>query len=277
MVAVRDVPLPAEIAQRISLIQIDMQNMLRNYNYIVHDKMANATTAIDPTDGDVTISVLDELGWSLNRILTTHHHHDHVGGNKTLKAHYGCDIVGHVNDAHRIPEIDITLAESQRSKLSEHSSIEAEIIDVSGHTIGHIAYHIPELKLLFSGDALFSMGCGRIFEGTAEMTHNSLQKLAALSDDTLCCMAHEYTADNARFALSLEPSNDNLLARIQHVKTLRANNNPTVPVTLGIEKKTNPFLRTHSSEIRKVLEAEALSDAELFGTIRAYKDNFNGS
>lgn len=277
MVAVREVPLPDNAAAKAILYQIDMENPLRNYNYILHDKQANTTTAIDPTDGDVTIAVLDELGLSLDRILSTHHHFDHVGGNETLKAHYGCDIVGFVNDAHRIPGIDITLEESQRSKLSEHSSIETEVIDVSGHTIGHIAYYCAELKLVFSGDALFSMGCGRIFEGTAEMTHNSLQKLAALPDDTLCCMAHEYTAANAKFALSLEPSNDNLVARIQHVKTLRANNNPTVPVLLGIEKRTNPFLRTHSTEIRQSLDAEDMPDAELFGAIRAYKDNFNGS
>ncbi len=277
MVAVRDVALPDSIAEKATLYQIDMENPLRNYNYILHDKKANTTTAIDPTDGDVTIAVLDELGLTLNRILSTHHHFDHVGGNEVLKAHYGCDIAGYVNDAHRIPAIDIMLKESQRSKLSEHSSIETEVIDVSGHTIGHIAFYLPELKLLFSGDALFSMGCGRIFEGTAEMTHNSLQKLAALPDDTLCCMAHEYTAANAHFALSLEPSNDNLVARIQQVKKLRANNIPTVPVLIGIEKRTNPFLRTHSSEIRHSLDAADMSDAELFGAIRAYKDNFNGS
>ena len=277
MAAVREIALPKSAAQRAKLFQVDLENQLRNYNYILHDIQSDTTIAIDPTDGEVTITMLDKLNLSLDRILCTHHHFDHVGGNEMLKAHYNCDILGYVNDAHRIPDIDITLEESQRSKLSEHSSIEFEVIDVSGHTIGHIAYYISDLKLLFSGDALFSMGCGRIFEGTAEMTHNSLQKLAALPDDTLCCMAHEYTADNARFALSLEPRNDNLLARIQHVKTLRANNTPTVPVPLGIEKKTNPFLRTHSSEIRQSLKATQMNDEELFGVIRAYKDNFNAS
>jgi hydroxyacylglutathione hydrolase len=277
MVAVRNISLPPQAAKRVTLLQITVGNQLRNYNYILHDKQANTTTAIDPTDAEITIAALNQEQLSLDRILCTHHHLDHIGGNEALKLHYNCDIGGYKHDAERIPAIDIAIDDSEQVNLSKRSSIAAHIINVSGHTIGHIAYYLPDIGLLFPGDALFSMGCGRIFEGTAEMAFNSLQKLAALPDETLCCIAHEYTAENGRFAVSLEPDNIHLIVRLQHVKTLSASQLPTVPVALGTEKRTNPFLRVESHAIRNHMGGEQLSDAEIFARLRTHKDTFRAS
>lgn len=242
-----------------------------NYGYLVHDSESGQTAAIDTPEVAPINRLLEENGWQLTHILNTHHHFDHAGGNEELKKQWGCTIVGSKADASRIPGIDIEVGEGDTFKLGKHT---AQIFDVSGHTMGHIAYWFEEDKLLFSGDALFALGCGRLFEGTAELMWNSLQKLLKLPDDTLVYCAHEYTQANAQFALSVEPQNNDLVKRSEEIIRLRAKNEPTVPSTLGLEKLTNPFLRPTSESIQATLNMSGAEPVAVFAETRRRKDNF---
>ncbi|MCB9988781.1 MAG: hydroxyacylglutathione hydrolase [Rhodospirillales bacterium] len=214
-----------------------------NYIWLLIDD-SGKTAAIDPALAAPVINALEERGLTLDYILNTHHHWDHTGGNLDLKARYGCTIIGAAHDAHRIPGIDRKVSDGDSVAIGAASTT---VMGTPGHTSGHICYHFADNKALFCGDTLFSMGCGRLFEGTPEQMWNSLSKIMGLPDDTMVYCAHEYTEDNGTFGLMIEPDNKDLQARMAEVRTLRAQNKPTIPVTLATEKKTNIFLRAGSA------------------------------
>ncbi len=242
-----------------------------NYAYLVHDPDSGLTATIDSPDAEAIGRALAERGWKLDYILNTHHHTDHAGGNLALKASTGCKVVGARADADRIPGLDILVSEGDSFMLGEHS---ARIIETPGHTRAHICYSFAADRVAFVGDTLFSMGCGRLFEGTPAQMWTSLQKIMQLPDETRIYCAHEYTQSNGRFALSMEPDNPALLARLREVAALRAANQPTVPSTLGVEKATNPFLRPASPALRATLGLAAATDTEVFAETRKRKDQF---
>jgi hydroxyacylglutathione hydrolase len=256
----------------VSALQIHQFPCLQdNYAYLVHDPDSGLTATIDSPDAEAIGRALAERGWKLDYILNTHHHADHAGGNLALKASTGCTIVGARADADRIPGLDILVSEGDSFMLGEHS---ARIIETPGHTRAHICYSFAADRVAFVGDTLFSMGCGRLFEGTPAQMWTSLQKIMQLPDETRIYCAHEYTQSNGRFALSMEPDNPALLARLREVAALRAANQPTVPSTLGVEKATNPFLRPASPALRATLGLAAATDTEVFAETRKRKDQF---
>lgn len=242
-----------------------------NYIYLLHDAASGETAAVDPADGEPVLRALADRRWRLTHILNTHHHGDHTGGNRTLKGITGCRIHGYGPDASRIPAIDQHLQDGDRLRIG---TAEAEVLFIPGHTLGHIAYYFAAEKLLFCGDTLFSMGCGRLFEGTPAQMHHSLGRLAALPDDVRVYCGHEYSESNGKFALMLEPGNAALQKRMEEVRVLRAQGKPTVPTTLAQEKATNPFLRTHSQEIRRNLAMPDAGAEAVFTEIRRRKDAF---
>jgi len=242
-----------------------------NYVYLVHEPTGGVTGVVDPAVAEPVLKRLEAKGWKLDWILSTHHHADHTGGNLELKQATGCKIAGPKKDAGRIPGIDLELAEGDRFALGE---AEAEIFETPGHTSGHISYWFAQAKALFCADTLFSLGCGRLFEGTPAQMWTSLSKFAKLPDDAIVYCGHEYTLANARFALSVDPDNPALKKRAEEVERQRAAGQPTVPTTLGEERAANPFLRPSDPAIRKRLGMENASDAEVFGEIRARKDSF---
>jgi hydroxyacylglutathione hydrolase len=256
----------------VSALQIHQFPCLQdNYAYLVHDPDSGLTATIDSPDAEAIGRALAERGWKLDYILNTHHHTDHAGGNLALKASTGCKVVGARADADRIPGLDILVSEGDSFMLGEHS---ARIIETPGHTRAHICYSFAADRVAFVGDTLFSMGCGRLFEGTPAQMWTSLQKIMQLPDETRIYCAHEYTQSNGRFALSMEPDNPALLARLREVAALRAANQPTVPSTLGVEKATNPFLRPASPALRATLGLAAATDTEVFAETRKRKDQF---
>ncbi len=254
------------------LLTVEMIPVLSdNYVYLIHEPDAGVTGVVDPAEAAPVQERLVAKGWSLDWVLSTHHHADHTGGNLELKAATGCKIAGPGKDAARIPGIDVKLTEGDRFKLGE---AEAEIFETPGHTSGHISFWFAGSKALFCADTLFSLGCGRLFEGTPEDMWTSLSKFSALPDDAVVYCAHEYTQSNARFALSVDPENDALKARAIEVDRQRAAGAPTVPTKLGQERATNPFLRPDDPAIRRELGMEQASDVEVFAEIRRRKDNF---
>lgn len=242
-----------------------------NYGYLVHDPGAKVTASIDSPDAAAILKALGERGWKLDYVLNTHHHADHAGGNLELKARTGCRIVGAGADAERLPGIDQRVADGDSFLLGEHR---AQVLSTPGHTRAHICWWFPDDQVAFVGDTLFSMGCGRLFEGTAEQMWTSLSRLMALPDATRVYCAHEYTASNGRFALTVEPGNGDLQARMEEVTRLRAAGQPTVPTTVGLEKRTNPFLRPASAGIRATLAMAGAPDVEVFAETRRRKDRF---
>lgn len=242
-----------------------------NYGFLVHDSATGATATVDTPEADAINAALEEKGWTLSHILNTHHHFDHAGGNEALKARWGCTIVGAANDAERIPGIDVRVAEGDEVSLGESR---AAVIEVPGHTSGHIAYHFAEDGLAFVGDTLFALGCGRLFEGSPAQMWSSLSKLMALPDDTVVYCAHEYTQANAAFAVTVEPDNAALAARAREIAELRAAGTPTVPTSIGVEKATNPFLRPASLDLRRTLAMEEADIVEVFAETRRRKDHF---
>ena len=242
-----------------------------NYGYLIHDADNDLTAAIDTPEVNPINRALKDKGWRLTHILNTHHHFDHAGGNLALKEKWGCTIVGSKSDADRIPGIDVKLGDGDSYDFGGHP---ATVFDVSGHTIGHIAYYFPEDGMLFCGDALFALGCGRLFEGTPAQMWTSLQKLRNLPDDTAVYCAHEYTQSNARFALSVEPQNEALQERSKEIDRLRADGKPTVPSTIGLEKATNPFLRPMSEDLQATIGLKGADLVEVFAETRRRKDSF---
>lgn len=242
-----------------------------NYGYLVHDPVSGSTAAIDTPEASAIEAALAERGWHLTHILNTHHHYDHAGGNEALKAHWHCTVVGAAGDAARIPGIDLRVSEGDLVALGAHV---AQVFEVPGHTSGHIAYYFADAGAVFVGDTLFALGCGRLFEGTPAQMWDSLGKLMRLPDDTRVYCAHEYTASNARFALSVEPENPALVARAETIRTLRAEGKPTVPSTIGLEKATNPFLRVESAELQRSVDRVGADAVEIFAETRRRKDHF---
>ncbi len=242
-----------------------------NYGYLIHDAQNNMTATIDTPEVGPINAALARQGWKLTHILNTHHHYDHAGGNLELKEKWDCTIVGSKRDAARIPGIDVEVDDGD---IYRFGGFDASVFDVSGHTIGHIAYYFAEANKLFCGDALFALGCGRLFEGTPAQMWESLQKLSALPDETSVYCAHEYTQSNARFALSVEPQNDALQKRAEQIAALRAKNQPTVPSTMGLEKATNPFLRPMSADLQATLRMSGAPLVDVFAETRRRKDSF---
>lgn len=242
-----------------------------NYLYLIKDAESDAVAIVDPAITEPILAKLDALGWTLTHILNTHHHMDHTGGNLELKEKTGCKIIGPRADAERIPGIDVQLGDGDIFQFGNRA---ARVFDVPGHTKGHIAFWFEDSAALFSGDSLFALGCGRIFEGTAAQMWHSLSKFLALPDDTRIYCAHEYTEANARFALSVEPENEELQKRVTEIKALRAKNIPTVPSLLGQEKRTNPFLRPDSVDLQSNLGLAGADLIAVFAETRSRKDRF---
>ena len=235
-----------------------------NYGFLVRDDATGKTATIDTPDADAILGELDRLGWSLDLILNTHWHPDHAGGNAAIKAATGATIVGPA-EVTRIAPLDREVRDGDVVDLGE---TRFTVIDTGGHTLGHIAYHDARDQIVFVGDTLFTLGCGRLFEGTAEQMWASLGRLTALPDPTTVYCAHEYTASNARFALSVD-KDPAVSARADQVFAARERGEPTVPTSIGQEKATNPFLRAP-------LLRPDLAPAMAFGEIRAAKDGFKG-
>jgi len=238
-----------------------------NYAYLV--KSGGLCAVVDPSEPAPVKAALARKGWKLTHILNTHHHLDHCGGNLALKDETGATIVGPGKDAARIPGLDVGVDESSGW---EFDGRKVPVLEVPAHTKGAITFVIDGHA--FTGDTLFLMGCGRLFEGDPQMMWTSLSKLMTLPDETKIYCGHEYTQSNGRFALTLEPSNQALQARMDEVNGLRAKGLPTVPASMGLEKRTNPFLRPDQPEIRKSLGMEKAGTVAAFGEIRARKDRF---
>lgn len=242
-----------------------------NFGVLIHDTKTGATASIDAPEENPILDVLEQRGWQLTHILVTHHHHDHVEANLALKKKFGAKIIGPRDEAAKIPGLDETVGGGDTFKFQD---FDVEVIATPGHTLGHISYFIPGAQVAFTADTLFALGCGRIFEGTPAQMHRSLQKLAALPDDTTVYCGHEYTEANAKFALTIDPENQQLVQRAAEIFDLRARDEPTLPTTIGLEKQTNPFLRAGDPHIRQHLGMDNESDEAVFAEIRKRKDSF---
>ncbi|MCK0141771.1 hydroxyacylglutathione hydrolase [Aliiroseovarius sp. F20344] len=242
-----------------------------NYAFLLHDAKTGKTALIDTPDPLPIEDELETRGWTLSEIWLTHHHWDHIDGVADLVASTGARVVGAEVDQHRLPPLDQAVTAGQSFGFSGHDVL---VSDVSGHTIGHIAYYVPDAKAAFTGDSLMAMGCGRLFEGRPEQMWDSLQRLSKLPPDTQICSGHEYTGGNASFAITIEPDNQALRARRERIEAARAQGLPTVPSLLSEELETNPFLRAHLPSVKASLHMETATDAEVFAEIRARKDNF---
>lgn len=241
-----------------------------NYAYLLHDPATGDTALIDAPEAGPILAALDARGWPLGQILITHHHADHIQAVPELVEKTGARVLGAQADAHRLPPLDRALNPGDRVLVG---GAEGSVLDVPGHTVGHIAFVFHGENLAFTADSLMSGGCGRLFEGSADQMWASLQSLAALPDDTLICSGHEYTASNLRFAASVDGQNPALRARIEQVARDRAAGLPTVPVPLGVERATNPFLRAPHLKAALGLPPDA-PDAQAFAHLRAAKDQF---
>lgn len=255
-----------------SRLEVHMFPCLKdNYAFLVHEPEHDLTAVIDTPEVAPINRALQEKGWRLTHILNTHHHFDHAGGNLALKERWQCIVVGPRADRDRIPGIDVEVGDGDTYAFG---SCTARVLDVPGHTRGHIAYYFPDDGIAFVGDTLFALGCGRLFEGTPEQMWSSLQKLIALPDETVVYCAHEYTQSNARFAVTVEPGNEALRERAEEIDRLREAGVPTVPTTMGLEKRTNPFLRPMSANLQETLNMVGAPLADVFGETRRRKDHF---
>jgi hydroxyacylglutathione hydrolase len=243
-----------------------------NYVYLAHEPLGGATAAIDPAVPEPVLDRLAAKGWQLTHILNTHHHGDHTGANLELARRTGCAILGAARDCGRIPGITQEVSQGETFMLG-HAAV--TVLEVPGHTSGHVAFWFTDSHVLFCGDTLFSLGCGRLFEGTPEEMWTSLKKLRDLPPDTMAYPAHEYTASNGRFARLVERDNEALKARLDEVEHLRANGRPTVPVRLADERATNPFLRADTASVAKAVGmAPGTDPVEVFAELRRRKDVF---
>jgi hydroxyacylglutathione hydrolase len=230
-----------------------------NYIWLVHEESSGETMVVDPAEAQPVLDAAAERGWRIGQIWNTHWHPDHTGGNAAIKAATGCRVTGPAAEAQRIPTLDRLVGEGDMVSLGP---LTASVLEVAAHTAGHIAFHLPEEGLVFVGDTLFAMGCGRLFEGNAAQMHSNLQRLAQLPPETEVYCAHEYTLSNGRFAVTAEPGNPDIAARLAEVQAARAAGEATVPTTIARERATNPFMRAAS--------------AEELAQLRRAKDNFRG-
>jgi hydroxyacylglutathione hydrolase len=242
-----------------------------NYGVLLHDPASGATASIDAPEAAPVEAALQKTGWRLTDILVTHHHADHTAGIAELKARHKCRVVAPRGEAQRIAHVDETVAEGDTVKVG---GLQAGVIDTPGHTAGHISYFLPADRLAFVGDTLFSIGCGRVIEGTPEMMWNSLKKLRALPDNTRFYCGHEYTAANIRFAKTVEPGNKALAARADEVSKLVAAHKATIPATIGAEKAANPFLRADDAELANAVGLADSPAWKVFAEIRERKNRF---
>ena len=242
-----------------------------NYDFLIHDSETGATACVDVADEAPIQAELAARGWQLSEIWLTHHHDDHIQGAAALKAATGALIRGAEADAHRLPPLDAAHQPGTQFTFAGH---EVDIFDVSGHTIGHVAFYIPSASALFSADSLMALGCGRLFEGTPDQMWASLGTLMQLPEETTVYSGHEYTASNAKFAVTIEPQNAALKSRADEIAKAREEGRPTVPSNLGVEKATNPFLRAHLPEVKAAIGMADATDAAVFTEIRKRKDNF---
>ncbi|MCB2107147.1 MAG: hydroxyacylglutathione hydrolase [Rhodobacteraceae bacterium] len=242
-----------------------------NYVYLAREPNSCAVAAIDPAVAGPVLDEAKKLGWTITHILNTHHHGDHVGGNLDIQRATGCTIVGPGHDPERIPGMSVQVKDGDTFKLGE---AEAKVFFVPGHTRGHIAYWFKDSDALFCGDTLFSIGCGRLFEGTPQQMWTSLSTLRALPETTRVYCAHEYTQSNVRFAVSVDPSNKALRAYEAEVADKRARNIPTVPSTLKLERAANPFLRADAPDLQAAMHMQGRDPVEVFAEVRRRKDTF---
>lgn len=240
-----------------------------NYAYLVHGP--DGTALIDAPEAGPIIDALEARGWSLGVIMLTHHHHDHVGGVAELREKYGCPVMGPKAEEAKLPKLDMALEPGFSGGTGEGR---CEVIAVPGHTLGHVAYHYPEARAVFTADSLMALGCGRVFEGTPDMMWQSLSRLADLPPDTMVYSGHEYTRANAAFALTIEPGNQRLISRCKDIDAARAEGRPTAQVLLSVELDTNPFLRAPLDSVKQAVGLPDGSDAEVFAKVRAAKDKF---
>ncbi|WP_019219265.1 hydroxyacylglutathione hydrolase [Bartonella florencae] len=242
-----------------------------NFGVLIHDEKSGITAAIDAPESKAIQHALKRRNWTLQTIFITHHHHDHVEALAELKQQYKATVIGPEAEKEKIHHLDQTLQPDEKIFFGSHTLL---ALSTPGHTLGAVSYYFPEKNLLFAGDTLFSLGCGRIFEGSAAQMLNSLKKLRQLPNETLLYCGHEYTKNNALFALTLDPYNQKLQKRAEEVFLLRSQNAMTLPVTLEQEKATNPFLRWDDHTIRKNLALEKATNEEVFAEIRKRKDIF---
>jgi len=242
-----------------------------NYGYLLHDAATGETAIVDPSEAGPVLDVLAETGYRLGHILNTHHHGDHIGGNEALIEATGAVVAAPAADRHRIPTLGVGLAQDDVYSVGE---ARFQVIETPGHTSGHIALYSAEDKALFSGDTLFSLGCGRLFEGTPAQMWRSFEALRALPDDTRVYCGHEYTESNCRFALSIEPENPELQQRAAEIRTLRAAGQPTIPSTIGLERATNPFLRSAEPAVQAAVGLSGGDPIAVFAELRRRKDSF---
>lgn len=215
-----------------------------NYVWLLHDDASGETVVIDPAVADPVLAAAADRNWKISQIWNTHWHGDHVGGNAAIKAATGCRITGPAAEAGKIATLDRQVGEGDEVRIGDHV---AKVMEVPAHTAGHIAYHLASDRIIFVGDTLFAMGCGRLFEGTADQMFANMARFAALPDDTVVYCAHEYTQSNGRFALTIEPDNEALAARMVQVDAARASGEATVPTTIGLERATNIFMRARDA------------------------------
>ncbi|WP_170409803.1 hydroxyacylglutathione hydrolase [Ruegeria atlantica] len=242
-----------------------------NYAFLAHDPVSGNTALVDAPEAGPILAELEKRGWALTHVLLTHHHWDHVDGLPTILESHKAKVIGAAADAHRLPALDQQVSDGD---TFEFGGEPVKVLDVSGHTIGHVAYYLPGSAAVFTADSLMALGCGRLFEGTAPQMWSSLSKLAALPDDTLVCSGHEYTQSNAKFAVTVDPDNAALQQRVADIDRARAAGEPTVPSSLALEKATNPFLRAADPSIQAHLGMQNAKPAEVFAEIRARKDRF---
>ncbi len=242
-----------------------------NYSYLIHDEISNKVAIVDPSEFIPCDTIISKNYKKLDFILNTHHHYDHVGGNEELKKKYNSKVLGFENDKNRIPQIDTVLKDNQEFKIG---TLNFTTIFIPGHTRGHVAFYFKKERVVFSGDTLFSLGCGRVFEGTYKQMFQSLNKLKNLPGETKVYCGHEYTFKNLEFCLKFNPNNDFLKKKKDDIKLSLKNKKPTIPSTIADEIKANIFFRVNDPDVKKAINLENSPDIEIFTKLRDLKDNF---
>ena len=245
--------------------------LIDNYAYIINDSNSKTIGVVDPSEAMPVITFLKKQNLKLNYILNTHHHFDHIGGNDELKKLYNAKVVGFKGDKHRIPSIDISLEDNEKWIFGNSQT---KILHIPGHTLGHICFFFEKEKIAFTGDTLFSLGCGKIFEGDHNQLLKSLNEIKKLSKDTMIYCGHEYTCKNAEFCMKYDSNNIDLINKFEKIKKLRSNNLPTIPSSLEDELKSNIFLRCNQNDLKIKLNMKNKEDFKVFRKLRDLKDSF---
>tara|TARA_B100000579_G_C22793164_1_gene835650 strand:+ start:105 stop:869 length:765 start_codon:yes stop_codon:yes gene_type:complete len=254
------------------MIKIEIVPVLSdNYVYIIHNEKNSKTAVIDPGDPKPIIKRLKEKHWNLDEIINTHHHYDHIAGNNELIDLWGSKLIAPLYDKEKINKVEQYVSDGDMINIV---GINTQVISTPGHTLGHVCYYLKNEEILFSGDTLFRLGCGRVFEGTMEQMKNSLKKLKDLPDNTNVFCGHEYTLSNAKFCIYLQPNNVHIKKKYDQIFKLRKNGDFTIPFKLGEEKKLNPFLQCDNKDFKKSLGLENKNQTETFQYLRNKKDTF---